>query len=128
MEEERNPNTQYAVVSRHRLHYGRLFFEVIAFGVIALLLGTIVALDLPIAWRPILAICGGGALLMTAFIAYRLNRQEEAYAALLVRIEQNQAGWQASPAIGGVSSRHLMPIGLALAAIAIAILGLWLAF
>jgi multisubunit Na+/H+ antiporter MnhB subunit len=118
-------NTQYAVLARHRLHYGRLFFEVIAFAILVLLLGTMVALTLPTAWRPGLAICGGGMLLATSFIAYRLNQQEEAYARLLSRIEQSQTGWLPSPALGGVSSRHMMPIGLALAAIALASLGVW---
>lgn len=125
MESQNDRNVQYAVFSRHRLHYGRLFFEVIAFSVIVLLLGTVVALQLPSPLRPVLAVCGGAILLVTSFIAYRLNGQEAAYARLLSRIEQDQADWLASPSIGGVSSRQMMPVGLALTGIATAILGIW---
>ncbi len=127
MESDPDRDVQYAVFSRHRLHYGRLFFEVIAFSVIVLLLGTIVSLSLPSAWRPVLDVGGGGALLMTAFIAHRLNRQEEAYARLLSRIEAGRPGWHASPVVGGLSSRHAMPIALACGALSIAVLGLWVA-
>jgi hypothetical protein len=122
MANDGDQNTQYLVFSRHRLHYGRLFFEVIAFTVVALLLGTIVALNLPSRWWPWLAITGGGMLLATSFIAYRLNRQEAAYARLLSSIEQSRTGWLASPAVGGVSSRHMMPVGIALVGIAIMLL------
>jgi hypothetical protein len=119
-------NVQYVVFSRHRLHYGRLFFQVIAFSVIVLLLGALVALQLPSASRPILVVCGGAMLLVTGFIAYRLNEQEAAYARLLLRIEQDQPNWLASPSVGGVSSRQMMPVGLALAGMATAAFGFWL--
>lgn len=118
-------NVQYAVFSRHRLHYGRLFFEVIAFSVIVLLLGALVALQLPAPSRPVLFVCGGAMLLVTSFIAYRLNEQEAAYARLLSRIEQDQPNWLASPSVAGVSSRKMMPIAIALAGIATATMGWW---
>lgn len=126
MSNTQEENVQYAVFSRHRLHYGRLFFEVIAFSLIVLLLGAFVALQLPSQLRPILAVCGGAMLLVTSFIAYRLNEQEAAYARLLSRIEQDQPNWLAGPSVGGVSSRQMMPIGLALAGIATATWGFWL--
>ena len=68
MTNSHHENVQYDVFSRHRLHYGRLFFQVIAFSVMILLLGTLVALHLPREMRPILAFCGGAMLLVTAFI------------------------------------------------------------
>ena len=125
MSNSHHQNVQYHVFSRHRLHYGRLFFQVIAFSVMVLLLGTLVALHLPREMRPILAFCGGAMLLVTAFISYRLNVQEAAYARLLSRIEQDQPNWLPSPDIGGVSSRRMMPIMLAFAGVAMAASGIW---
>ena len=123
MANEHEPSAQYAVFSNHRLHYGRLFFQVIAFSIIVVLLGAFVALQVPSPFQPILTIGGGAMFLATAFIAYRLNEQEAAYARLLARIEQDQPNWLASPSVGGVSSRQLMPVGLALAGIAMMALG-----
>ena len=125
MSNSHHQNVQYHVFSRHRLHYGRLFFQVIAFSVMVLLLGTLVALHLPREMRPTLAFCGGAMLLVTAFISYRLNVQEAAYARLLSRIEQDQPNWLPSPDIGGVSSRRMMPIMLAFAGVATAASGIW---
>ncbi len=125
MAEEHEPSVQYAVFSRHRLHYGRLFFQVIAFAMVVVLLGALVALQLPTPLQRVLVILGGAMFLATAFIAYRLNEQEAAYARLLARIEQNQPDWLSSPSVGGVSSRQLMPVGLALAGVAMAAFGIW---
>lgn len=126
MSNAHHENVQYVVFSRHRLHYGRLFFQVIAFSVIVLLLGALLALQLPSPLWPVLAVCGGATQLITAFIAYRLNEQEIAYARLLIRIEQDQPNWLASPTVGGVSSRQMMPIVLALGGIATGAFGVWL--
>ena len=90
-----------------------------------LLLGTLVALHLPREMRPTLAFCGGAMLLVTAFISYRLNVQEAAYARLLSRMEQDQPNWLPSPDIGGGSSRRMMPIMLAFAGVAMAASGIW---
>lgn len=125
MANEHEASVQYAVFSRHRLHYGRLFFQVIAFSVSVVLLGAFVALQLPSPLQPILTVCGGATFLAAAFIAYRLNEQEAAYARLMASIEQNQPNWLSSPSVGGVSSRQLMPLGLALAGVAMAALGIW---
>ena len=111
--------------SRHRLHYGRLFFQVIAFAVLVVLPGAFVALQLPTPLQRILVIFAGAMFLATAFIAYRLNEQEAAYARLLARIEQDHPNWLASPSVGGVSSRQLMPVGLALTGLAMAAFGIW---
>lgn len=116
---------QYRVFAEHRLHFGRLFFQVVAFGIILVLAEAAVATQWPATSVSIIVIGAGVTLLATGFIAYRVYRQEEAYAHLLQTIETRTPNWIVGPEASRPSSRMLVAAGLAVLGLAVMVLGLW---
>jgi len=102
--------TQYRVLSDHRLHFGRLFFQVIAFD-------TALAAALHISAESdasgVRAALPGAILLATAFIAFRLMRQEAIYSGLMRDFEAVMPGWVQTPPPAGLGSRLMTVCGLA---------------
>jgi hypothetical protein len=79
---------QYRVLADHRLHFGRLYFQVIGINLLLLTgASTAIALGRP-AWWASMRLIAGAILVFTGFIAHRLRHQEERYASALRAIEQ----------------------------------------
>lgn len=122
--------TQYASLTERRLHYGRMFWQNIAFHVAGLLAAGFLLAQ----WRvtgPVLggvAICMGLATLLMTYIAYRLVRLEGVYDGQLRAVEAHwiaagEAGIQQSPVSDRSSSRMVVVAGLAVAGVALILLG-----
>ncbi len=79
--------TQYRVLAEHRLHFSRLFYQVVAFILFVTLAGSPVLASQGVPDRVICVIMGG-VLALTAFITHRLRQQEDTYARLLRELEQ----------------------------------------
>lgn len=103
---------QYQVLADHRLHFGRLYFQVIATN-LTLVTGAVTAIVIgrPSWW---IAICfvAGIVLAGTGFVAHRLHHQEESYAAALRTIEQEEDSMLALSIAGRFGARRLVAIAL----------------
>lgn len=108
---------QYQVLSDQRLHFGRLYWQSIAF-LFALLLGGIAILEdlsiLPLSIGLMLtaSLCG-----LMGFVAHRLKRLEQRYEAALEAIEvalqeKGHSDIQVAPKSGQYGARFAVTIGL----------------
>ncbi len=103
---------QYRVLADHRLHFGRLYFLVIATN-LAIVTGvtTAIAIGRP-SWWIAMRVVAGIMMAGTGFVAQRLHHQGESYAAALRTIEQEEDGLLTLSSAGGVGARRLVAIAL----------------
>jgi hypothetical protein len=81
---------QYRVLADHRLHFGRLYFQVIGTNLaLVTAAATAIAIGRP-AWWLAMRLLAGLVLMGTGFVAYRLHHQEERYASALRAIEEEE--------------------------------------
>jgi hypothetical protein len=123
--------TQYTSLNERRLHFGRMFWQNIAFHILGVLivfyLLILVRAD-PRTFAGMTALIGLGTVLM-AFIAYRLQRLEVIYENHLRAIEDHwmamgESAIQRPPVSGKFSSRLIVIAVLALGGLALILLGL----
>ena len=106
---------QYRVLADHRLHFGRLYFQVIGLN-LALVTGVLAAIA--IARPPWLSAAGllvGLILFGTGLVAHRLHAQEESYASALRAVEQHEPAMVALPGPKQLGARRLVVLALAAA-------------
>ncbi len=105
---------QYRVVADHRLHFGRLYFQVIGLN-LTLAAGALLAIGIGRPdWWPAAKLLVGIALVGTAAVAFRLHGQEESYASALRIIEEREAGMIRLPSSRRPGARASVVAGLAL--------------
>lgn len=110
MKDENSRLFQYAILSDHRLHFGRLYFQVIGLNLsLVVVAGTAIAIGLP-AWWTAARLIAGGVLAGTGFVASRLHHQEELYASALRRIELAESRMVAIPASKRLGARQIVAI------------------
>jgi len=123
--------TQYTALNERRLHFGRMFWQNIAFHIIAVLLVLFllvqVKADQPALMAALVAI--GVATLLMSFIAHRLQRLEAIYETHLAAIETHwlaagEIGIQRPPVSGRFSSRLIVIWALGLVGLLFILLGL----
>jgi hypothetical protein len=123
--------TQYTVLNERRLHFGRMFWQNIAFHIV----GVLAVIYLLIQMKPerstdvIALVAIGLATLLMSFIAHRLQRLEVIYENHLAAIETHwlatgEAGIQRPPVSGRFSSRLIVIWALGLAGLVFILLGL----
>ncbi len=110
---------QYAVLSQRGMHFGRLYWQSIAFHVVMLLASAAVFRDLTGVWLGAALILAGLATLLMAFVVSRLWIQEGKYELLLANIEtalraQGLTDIQTSPAADRHGARYVMNIAIAM--------------
>jgi hypothetical protein len=122
--------TQYASLTERRLHYGRMFWQNIAFHVAGVLAAGFLLALWHVAGMALGAavICLGLATLLMTYIAYRLVRLEGVYDGQLRAVEAHwiaagEAGVQLSPVSDRSSSRLVVVAGLAVAGLILILLG-----
>ncbi|MFO0991876.1 MAG: hypothetical protein U1E67_08105 [Hyphomicrobiales bacterium] len=123
--------TQYTVLNERRLHFGRMFWQNIAFHIIGVLLVFYLLIQMKVD-RPALVVALvviGLATLLMSFIAHRLQRLEVIYENHLAAIETTwlaagEAGIQRPPVSGRFSSRLIVIWALALVGLIFILLGL----
>ena len=103
---------QYRVLADHRLHFGRLYFQVIGTN-LALVTGATIAIGIgrPAWWTPI-QLLAGLVLVGTGFVAHRLHHQEERYAAAMRAIEKVEGDMVQPPGIQRHGARRLVVVAL----------------
>ena len=106
---------QYRVLADHRLHFGRLYFQVVGLN-LALVVGvsTAIAINRPL-WLPAANLLAGLILFGTALVAHRLHAQEESYASVLRAIEQHEPGMIEVSGSKKIGARRLVTLALAAA-------------
>ncbi|MAN73033.1 MAG: hypothetical protein CME84_02955 [Henriciella sp.] len=126
--------TQYHLLSDQRLHFGRLYWQSIAF-LFALLIG-IAAVSRGMSLIPYsVGLIGCGAITaLMGFVADRVRRLEGRYEDLLEAIEielrqQGHAGIQTAPKSGSLGARFVITMGLYALGAGIILLGVleWIA-
>lgn len=111
---------QYRVLADHRLHFGRLYFQVIGTN-LALATGAMLAIALGrSAWWTPIQLLVGFLLMGTGLVAHRLHCQEERYAAAMREIEKADGDMVRLPDMQGHGARWwvvvvLWAVGVALA-------------
>lgn len=106
---------QYRVLADHRLHFGRLYFQVIGLN-LTLVSGVLaaVAINRPL-WLAAAGLLAGPILFGTALVSHRLHAQEEGYASALRAIEEDEPGMIAFPSTKRLGARRLVVLALATA-------------
>ena len=123
--------TQYTVLNERRLHFGRMFWQNIAFHIVGVLLVLYLLVQMK-PERPTVAIALvaiGLATLLMSFIAHRLQRLEVIYENHLAAIETHwlatgETGIQRPPVSGRFSSRLIVIWALGLVGLVFILLGL----
>ena len=124
---------QYQVLSEQRLHFGRLYWQSIAF-LFALLIGfAAVSNNLSIIPFPMGLMIAGTVTALMGFVADRLRKLETLYEERLETIERSlqERGSdviQIAPRSGKYGARFVITIGLYVLGASITSLGLWRMF
>ena len=120
---------QYAVLSERGLHFGRLYWQSIAFH-LAMLLGAVAVFD--DLYGPAFGVAlflAGLATVLMAFVAWRVWITEKKYEALLGAIEealraQGVTSIQTSPPSDKRGARFVVTLALAVFGVALVAVGL----
>ena len=120
--------TQYSVLSERRLHFGRMYWQNIAFHGAALLAAAAIFRSVTGPWLGAILILAGLATLLMGFIASRLRGLEVQYETLLGKIEdaliaQGHEAVQKAPVSGRYGARFLVNLALAGAGLALIVWG-----
>lgn len=116
---------QYRVLADHRLHFGRLYFQVIGLN-LTLVTGVLVAIAIARPpWLPAAGLLAGLILFGTGLVAHRLHAQEESYASALRAIEQHEPGMVALPGQKQLGARRLVVLTLAAAGLLLTLLSVF---
>lgn len=110
---------RYRAFSEARLHFSRLYFQTVAFILLAGLLGAVVLRDVEGAWRGWLLVAAGLALIQTAFISWRLRQTEAQYETLLRALEVDPV----TPASGRFGAKTVVTLSLAVAGASLIVAG-----
>lgn len=103
---------QYRVLADHRLHFGKLYFLVIATNLATLTGATVaIAIARP-AWWVAMRFIAGIVLAGTAFVAHRLHHQEVSYVAALRAIEEEEESMLTLSSSRGFSARRIVVVAL----------------
>lgn len=116
--------TQYSVLSERRLHFGRMYWQNIAFHGAGLLAAAAIFKDLTGAWLAVVLVLAGLATLLMGFIASRLRGLEVTYETLLGNIEDaliadGHKAVQKAPVSGRYGARYLVNLALGAAGLAL---------
>lgn len=106
---------RYRAFSEARLHFSRLYFQTVAFILLAGLLGAVLLRDAVGVWRGWLLVAAGLALVQTAFISWRLRQTEAQYETLLRALEVDPE----TPASGRFGAKTVVTPSLAVAGVAL---------
>lgn len=120
---------QYAVLSERGLHFGRLYWQCVAFHLVMLLGAAAVFDDLR---RPVLGVAlilAGLATVLMAFVVWRVWITEKKYEASLGAIEealraQGATSVQTSPRSDKRGARFVVTVALAVFGVALLAVGL----
>jgi len=120
---------QYAVLSERGLHFGRLYWQSIAFHLVVLLGAAAVFADLDRPAFGVALILAGLATVLMAFVAWRVWITEKKYEALLGAIEealraQGVTSIQTSPLSDKRGARFVVTLALAAFGVALVAVGL----
>lgn len=120
--------TQYSVLSERRLHFGRMYWQNIAFHAAGLLGAAAIFKDSTGALLGGVLVLAGIATLLMGFIASRLRRLEVTYETLLGNIEDaliadGNKAVQKAPVSGPYGARYLVNLSLGGAGLALVIWG-----
>jgi len=103
---------QYRALVDHRLHFGRLYFQVVGTN---LTLITVAAIAIGIGcpeWWTITQLLAGLVLMGTGFVAHRLHHQEERFASAMQAIEKEESGMVQISDTRRFGARHVVVIAL----------------
>lgn len=111
---------QYRIMSDHRLHFSKLYFQVVG-TMLGLVAGaaTAIAIGRP-EWWTAMRLLAGVVLVGTGFVAHRLHHQEEAHASVLRAIEKEENGMIQLPSGQWYGARQLVVGALVAAGILLA--------
>lgn len=112
---------QYRAFSEARLHFSRLYFQTVAFILLAGLLAVVGLGDKVEPWRSWMMVAGGLALIQAGFISWRLRSTEVRYETLLRQLERD--GDATTPASGRFGAKSLVTASLVLAGLILAMAG-----
>jgi len=120
---------QYQVLAQRGMHFGRLYWQSIAFHLVMLLAATALFRDLSGAWLGGALLAAGSITFLMAFVVSRLWVQEKQFEALLTNLEtelrgRGHAAIQTSPAAGRRGARYAVNLATGLLGVGLAIAGL----
>lgn len=112
---------QYRVLADHRLHFGKLYFQVIGLNLTSVV-GAMTAIGIARpAWWMATRLLAGLVLVGTSFVAHRLHYQERTYASALRSIEEHEAGMVQLSGSQGLGARQFVVVALAVTGLLLAI-------
>ncbi|MEQ1783005.1 MAG: hypothetical protein ABMA14_16735 [Hyphomonadaceae bacterium] len=119
---------QYQAFTQRGMHFGRLYWQSIAFHFLLLLATAAIFRDLSGVALAVALMLAGLATLLMAFVVRRLWTQEGAYDLLLTNIEtelraQGHVAIQLSPAAGRRGARYMVNLSIAALGVALIIAG-----
>ncbi len=115
---------QYRALVDHRLHFGRLYFQVIGTN-LTLVTGATIAIGIGRPeWWTAMQLLAGLVLVGTGFVAHRLHHQEERYASAMQAIEKEESGMVQLADTRRFGARHLVAIALVGTGLSISIGGI----
>lgn len=120
---------QYQVFAQRGVHFGRLYWQSIAFHLVMLLAAAAVFRDLSGIWLGGALLVAGVATFLMAFVVSRLWVQESRFEALLANLEtelrgQGHAAVQTGPSAGRRGARFAVNLAIGLLGAGLAIAGL----
>lgn len=121
--------TQYQAFTQRCMHFGRLYWQSIAFHLVLLLAAAAIFRDFTGPALALALMLAGLATLLMAFVVRRLWAQEGAYELLLTNIEtalraQGHPAIQPSPAGGRRGARYMANLSIAALGVALILAGL----
>lgn len=103
---------QYRVLADHRLHFGKLYFQVIGTNLaLAAIAAIAIGIGQPAWWTP-MRLLAGLVLLGTGLVAHRLHGKEELYASAMRTIEKEDGDMVPLPDTSRHGARQFVVIAL----------------
>ena len=120
---------QYQVFAQRGMHFGRLYWQSIAFHLVVLLAAAALFRDLSGMWLSGALLVAGAATLLMAFVVSRLWVQESRFEALLTNLEtelrgQGYAAIQIAPSAGRRGARYAVNLAIGLLGAVLTVAGL----
>ncbi len=119
---------QYQVLSEQRLHFGRLYWQSVAFLFVLLLAAAAIFKNSAGGYAPAFWLSSGAAAVLMSFVTERVRRLEGQYEARLEAIETalrngGEQGIQLAPKAGKFGARVLVTAGLLILGLGLLALG-----